>query len=255
MSPVKAIIADDEKELTTHLKSVLSEVWSDLTICGEAENGEDALKLIEKYKPDIAFLDIHMPGLSGMEVARKVAGNCRVIFITAYDQYAIEAFENEAVDYILKPVTRSRLEKTAKRLKDQIASSIDPPANLPEIVERLIDALPDKKKPEHLLWIRALHRDSIRLIPVDEVVYFKASDKYTIVLTKTGESLIKKPIRELADELDPDTFWRIHRSTIVNATSIDKVSRSLTGRFIIKLKDLPETLIVSRTYSHLFKQI
>ena len=255
MSPLKAIIADDEKELTTHLKSVLSEIWPDLTICGEAENGEEALKLIEKYKPDIAFLDIHMPGLSGMEVARKVAGNCRVIFITAYDQYAIDAFENEAIDYILKPVTVSRLEKTAKRLKDQIANSIGPQSNLPEIVERLINAFPNKKKPEHLLWIRALHGDSIRLIPVDEVVYFKASDKYTIVLTKTGESLIKKPIRELADELDPDTFWRIHRSTIVNATGIDKVSRSLTGRFIIKLKDPPETLTVSRTYSHLFKQI
>ena len=255
MSPLKAIIADDEKELTTHLKSVLSEIWPDLTICGEAENGEEDPKLIEKYKPDIAFLDIHMPGLSGMEVARKVAGNCRVIFITAYDQYAIDAFENEAIDYILKPVTVSRLEKTAKRLKDQIANSIGPQSNLPEIVERLINAFPNKKKPEHLLWIRALHGDSIRLIPVDEVVYFKASDKYTIVLTKTGESLIKKPIRELADELDPDTFWRIHRSTIVNATGIDKVSRSLTGRFIIKLKDPPETLTVSRTYSHLFKQI
>lgn len=255
MSPTKAIIADDEKELRTHLNSLLSEVWPDLDLCGEAENGKEALELIEKHKPDIAFLDIQMPGLSGMEVARRISGNCRVVFITAYDQYAIEAFENEAIDYILKPVAKDRLKKTVQRLKDQIATSTGPPSDLSKIVERLISVLPDKEISEYLLWIRALHGDSIRLIPVEDVCYFKASDKYTMVITKTGESLIKKPIKELAGELDPDTFWRIHRSTIVNATCIDKVSRSLTGRFIIKLKNPPETLTVSRTYAHIFRQM
>jgi DNA-binding LytR/AlgR family response regulator len=243
MQEIRAIIADDEEQLRSYLKSRLLEVWPDLVICGEARNGQEALELMEKYRPDIAFLDIRMPGLSGMEVAREIAGSCRVVFITAYDQYAVEAFENEAVDYLLKPVTRERLERTVKRLKEQTAASTKPPLNFSEIVERLVQ------------WIQVQQGDSIRLIPVDEVFYFKASDKYTMVISKEGESLIRKPIKELADELDPNEFWRIHRGTIVNAACISKVSRSLTGRSIIRLKDLPETLTVSRSYAHLFKQM
>jgi len=255
MQEIKAIIADDEKQLRSHLKSMLSKVWPDLIICGEARNGREALELIEKHRPDIAFLDIRMPGLSGMEVAGKVAGSCWVVFVTAYDQYAIEAFENEAVDYLLKPVTRERLEKTARRLKEQIDSYTEPPVDFSEIVNKLIVNLQDMKTPGYLQWLKVQKRDGIRLIPVDEAYYFKASDKYTMVITKEGESLIRKPIKDLADELDPDKFWRVHRGTIVNAGCISEVSRSLTGRSVIRLKDVPETLAVSRSYANLFKQM
>lgn len=255
MQEIRAIIADDEEQLRTYLKSRLSEIWPELVICGEARNGQEALALIEKHRPNIAFLDIRMPGLSGMEVARKIAGSCWIVFITAYDQYAVEAFENEAVDYLLKPVTRKRLERTAKRLKEQIAASTKPPMAFSEIVDRLMANLQDIEKPGYLQWLRVQQGDSIRLIPVDEVFYFKASDKYTMVISKEGESLIRKPIKELADELDPNEFWRIHRGTIVNAACISKVSRSLTGRSVIRLKGLSETLIVSRSYAHLFKQM
>ena len=255
MKRIRAIIADDEELLTRHLKSLLSNVWPDLVVCGEAKNGKEALQLIEKLRPEIAFLDIKMPGLSGMEVAEKIAGSCWIVFITAYDQFAVEAFENEAVDYLLKPVTQERLEVTVKRLKTKIASASGPPMELSGIIEKLMDSVSNKQTPAYLNWIRVQQRDNIRLIPANEIYYFKASDKYTIIITKDGESLIRKPIKELADELDPKTFWRIHRGTIVNASCIDKVSRSLTGRYIIKLKDLPETLTVSRTYTYLFKQM
>ncbi|MBW1797182.1 MAG: response regulator transcription factor [Deltaproteobacteria bacterium] len=252
---MRAIIADDEEQLRSYLKSRLSEVWPELVICGEAENGREALKVIEKEQPHIAFLDIRMPGLSGMEVARKIAGACRVVFITAYDQYAVEAFESEAIDYLLKPVTNERLKNTVNRIKKQIAASSTAPSDLSEVVERLMTGLQERHAPGYLQWIRAQQGHSTRLIPVDEVSYFKASEKYTMVMTAVGESLISKPIKELADELDPDKFWRIHRGTIVNAGCIDKVSRSLTGRGVIKLKDRPELLTVSRTYIHIFKQM
>jgi len=255
MSKTRAIIADDEEQLRTYLKSQLSYVWPDLIICGEARNGQEALELIKKYRPDIAFLDIRMPGLSGMEVAKEIARSCWVVFVTAYDQYAVEAFENEAIDYILKPVTRERLERTVKRLKEQIVSSSKPPLDLSEIVERLMAGLPNRQATEYLQWIRVQHGDGVRLIPVEEVCYFKASDKYTTVITKEGESLIRKPVRELASELDPHKFWRIHRGTIINASCIAKVSRSLTGRGLVKLKDRQEVLKISRTYAHLFKQM
>ena len=255
MVHIKTIIADDEKHLRLHLKSLLSDLWPDLIICGEAENGEEALKLIEKHRPDIVFLDIKMPGLSGMEVSKRVAGLCWVVFITAYDKYAVEAFENEAIDYLLKPITHKRLEKTIGRLQKQIAASIKPPSDMYEIIEQAIDRLNKEKKPAYLNWLRAQHGDGIRLIPVDDVCYFKASDKYTLVITKEGELLIKKAIKDLADELDPNQFWRIHRGTIVNAHYIAKVSRSLTGRGVVKLKDMSELLTISRSYVHIFKQM
>ncbi|MDY6792237.1 MAG: LytTR family DNA-binding domain-containing protein [Thermodesulfobacteriota bacterium] len=255
MQEIKAIIADDEGQLRSYLKSKLSDVWPDLVICGEAGNGQEALALIEEYRPHIAFLDIRMPGLSGMEVAKKIAGSCWVVFITAYDHYAVEAFESEAMDYILKPVTRKRLKKTTDRFKKQLTTSSGPPADLSKAVERIVARLPNKEMPNYLQWIRARQGKEIRLVPVEEVLYFKASDKYTTVITKGGESLIKKPIKELTSELDPNKFWRIHRGTIVNAGCIAKMSRSITGRGVVRLKDCPETLTVSRSYIHIFRQM
>ena len=255
MPEIRAIIADDEEQLRSYLKSGLSTVWPELVICGEAGNGKEALNLTEKHRPDIAFLDIKMPGLSGMDVASKIAGTCWIVFITAYDQYAVEAFENEAIDYLLKPVTDKRLQITVKRLQKQIADTHKPPSELASTMERVLSALEAKETPGYLRWIKVLQREEIRLIPVDEVYYFQASDKYTLVMTRNGESLIKKSIKELSAELNPDQFWRIHRGTIVNANQIAKVNRFLTGRLVIKLKDLPETLTISRTYTHLFRQM
>jgi DNA-binding LytR/AlgR family response regulator len=251
----KAIVADDERELRTYLKSILAEVWPELIICGEAKNGKEALELVESKRPHIAFLDIRMPGLSGMEVAKRIAGLCHVVFVTAFDQYAVEAFEREAMDYLLKPVSKERLLQTVQRLKNQLDASTEPPAGLAEVVEQVLSKLPGRGGTDFLRWVRTQNKDSIRLIPVEEVDYFKAEDKYTLVITKEGESLIKKSIKELARELDPNQFWQIHRGMIVNVSRIDKVSRSLTGRGVMKLKERPEVLTVSRNYLHLFKQM
>jgi DNA-binding LytR/AlgR family response regulator len=255
MANFKAIIADDEEQLIIYLKSKLAELWPELIICGEAENGIRALDLIESLQPAIAFLDIRMPGLSGLEVAQKIRVNCRVVFITAFDQYAIEAFENEAVDYILKPVTDKRLEKTIKRLKKQISAISNPPIDFSQTMDRLLAALKDKQPAGYLKWIKVRQGEDVRLISVDEVCYFKAEDKYTVVKTPTSEFLIKKSIRQLTTELDPEHFWRIHRGTIINVNFIDRINRSFAGHLTIKLENLPEVLSVSRSYSHLFKQM
>ncbi len=251
----KAVIADDEKELRTYLKSLLAAIWPDLVICGEAGNGREALELVEAEGPQVVFLDIRMPGLSGLQVAQRIAGVCRIVFVTAYDQYAVEAFERDAVDYLVKPVSKKRLMQTVQRLKKQLDISTDPPAGLAGIVEHVLAGLNAKTAGDFLHWIRVQVKDSVRLIPVEEVDYFQAKDKYTLVITEDGESLIRKSIKELISELDPDLFWQIHRSTIVNVSKIEKVSRSFTGRGILRLKERPELLTVSRSYLHLFKQM
>ena len=255
MKAIKAILADDEEELRRYLRRMLSQAWPDLVICGEARNGREAVEIIEKERPEIVFLDIRMPGLTGMEVARKIAGACRVVFVTAYDEYAVEAFEKGAVDYLLKPVSRERLEKTVKRLREQMDSPCPPSSVTLELMDRLLAGLGDGKSPGYLRWVRVQHKDGVRLIPVEEVVYFQAGDKYTTVVTKDGESLIRKPIKDLARELDPARFWQIHRGTIVNAGCIAQVGHSLTGRGVVRLKDRVETLTVSHRYMHIFKQM
>ena len=255
MADLNAIIADDEEQLRIHLKSKLADLWPELIICAEAENGLDALALVESCRPAIAFLDIKMPGLSGIEVAQKISADCRVVFITAFDRYAVEAFENEAVDYILKPVTDKRLQKTIQRLKKQISAISNPPIDFHQTMDRLLAALKDKQLPGYLKWIKVRHGEEVRLISIDEVCYFKAEDKYSLVRTLEKESLIKKSIRQLSEELDPEQFWRIHRGSIINVNRIAGIHRSFAGRLIINLKDLPEMLTVSRSYAHLFKQM
>ncbi len=252
----KAILADDEKELRTYLRQILAEIWPELVICGEAKNGKEALQLVEANHPQIAFLDIRMPGLSGMEVAQRIAGLCRIVFVTAFDRYAVEAFEKEAVDYLLKPVSRERLMHTVQRLKSRLASAVEPPPGITEAVAQILSKLSGKRESEFLRWIKTQEKDSsIRLISVEEADYFQAEDKYTVVLTREGEFLIKKSIKELAGELDPARFWQIHRGTIVNVSRIDQVSRSMTGRGVVKMKGRAELLTVSRNYLHLFKQM
>ncbi|MBN2123996.1 MAG: response regulator transcription factor [Deltaproteobacteria bacterium] len=251
----RAIIADDEKPLRDYLKKLLEDVWPDLLICGEAANGQEALVLVRRRRPHVAFLDIRMPGLSGMEAAREIGGSCHVVFVSAYDQFAVEAFEREAVDYLLKPVTRERLTTTVERLKERLAKQKRPFPGLGELTERILSELRGGERSEHLAWIRAQHRDGVRLIPVEEVCFFKADEKYTLVMTDEGEFLIKKGIKELAADLDPDRFWQIHRGAIVNVARVEKVSRSLTGRGVLRLKGRSEILTVSRRFLHLFRQM
>lgn len=252
----KAIIADDEKELRTYLKRMLAEIWPQLEICGEAINGKEAMKLIDDFAPHIAFLDIKMPGLSGLDVAKKIAGVCHIVFVTAFDQYAVEAFEREAVDYLVKPVTKERLLQTIHRLKKQLQSSPEPSEGLTRIITHVLAGLPDNPRTDrYLRWIKTQHKDCVRLISVEEIDYFQSGDKYTLVMTAEGEALIKKSIKELSRELDPQKFWQIHRGTIVNVSRIENVARSFTGRGVLKLKNRPDTLTVSRQYLHLFKQM
>ena len=218
-----------------------------------AADGAAALRLIEDAKPDVAFLDIQMPGVSGIEVARRIAGTCAVVFITAYHQYAVEAFENDALDYLVKPVTDERLEKTVNRLRERLNSAQPVAPNVSEIIEKV--AFSFQKSLGHLQWIKTQHKDGVRLIPVGDIYYFRATDKYTTVRTKDGEFLIRKTIKELQQELDPDEFWRVHRAAIVNVRTIQSVSHSLAGTYTIQFKDIRDDLSVSRAYAHLFKQM
>jgi DNA-binding LytR/AlgR family response regulator len=255
MNSIQAIIVDDEHHLRRYLRSMLAVVWPELKICGEAQNGEEALSLIETHRPHVVFLDIRMQGMCGMQVARKIAETCWVVFITAYDRYAVNAFESGAMDYILKPVTAERLQITAMRLKGQIAASGRPPLHIADIVRKVITELPREGNKQFLQWIRVPYKDGVRLVAVDDICFFRAEDRYTAVITQNGESLIRKPIRELVDELDPDKFWQIHRATIVNVGRIEKISHSLTGRGLIKLKNHPDILTISRAYLHKFKKM
>ncbi len=256
MSRPEAVIADDEKQLRIYLRSKLAKLWPELVVTGEAENGHQAVDMIQANHPGVAFLDIKMPGLSGLEVAKRITVDCIVVFITAYDEFAIEAFENEAIDYLLKPVTDERLARTIERLKKRLADSPpQSPRRLTDTIERLLATLEDREEMGYLNWIKARLGEEVRLVAADDVYFFKAEDKYTVVKTRDSEYLIKISIRQLAEELNPDQFWRIHRSSIVNLNHIAGVHRSFGGKLLIKLKDLEQTLPVSKSYSHLFKQM
>ena len=248
----KALIVDDERLMREQVRGRLAKVWPELDIVGEAENGQRALEEAEALAPDLIFLDIRMPGMSGLEVARRLTGACHVVFITAYDQHAIEAFDHGAVDYLLKPVEEERLARTVTRLKERLAA---PPPAIDGLLEKLAASLKIDLKPARLQWIKAQIGVNLRLIPVEEIVFFHAEDKYTRVFTATAEALIKKPIKELVDELDPQRFWQIHRATIVNAKEIGGVSRDVRERLMVSFKNRPEKLEVSRSFTHLFKQM
>lgn len=254
MKAVSALIADDEAALRSFLKQKLTLLWPELTVVGEAGNGLDALELAHRLRPDIAFLDIKMPGRSGIEVAARLPEGCLPVFITAFDKFAVEAFEAGGVDYLLKPASDSRLEKMVVRLKQRLSLNPPPLRQLDEVLTRLTASLQSGGR-EYLQWLKVGQRDKIRLISVQEVDYFKSSDKYTSVRSGAEEFLIKKSIKELIDELAPDQFWQIHRGTLVNVKKIEMVKRSLTGGYSVYLAGQTETLSVSRAFSHLFKQM
>jgi len=248
-----AIIADDEQHLANYLNDRLTALWPELNIVGIAKNGLEALRLIDDESPAIVFLDIRMPGLTGLEVASRLNPKTHVVFVTAYDQYAVEAFDREVADYLLKPVTDDRLTRTIARLKEKLAAA-ETPTDVAGILKQLASAVPNNRN-AHLRWIRASVGEVVRQIPVDEVLYLQAQDKYVSVYTKEGESLIRTPLSELSAELDPDNFWQIHRSTIVNVNCIASTQRDVMGRTLVKLHDCKNELQVSRAYVHLFKQM
>lgn len=249
MANLRAIIADDEQPLLAYLKKMLKENWPELDICGEASNGIEALALINKEMPDIAFLDIKMPGLSGIDAATQALHKCHIVFVTAYDKYALKAFEDGAVDYILKPITQSRLSTTVKRLKSHPLSPI---INLEHLLKTFhITA----ETSNYLQWIKALHREKTVLISAKDVIYFQSGDKYTSVISTEGEFLLRRPLKELLPRLDPQKFWQIHRGTIVNAEFIASFESDPQGRYIVYLKKGDKPLIASRSYARVFKQI
>ncbi len=250
MRVLRAVIAEDEPVLRAELRDTLLRLWPELVISAEAEDGIQALHALTLHAPDILFLDIQMPGLSGLDVARQASGTCHVAFVTAYDKYAVAAFEQGAVDYVMKPFSAARLATTIARLKETVTSA---PANLEALLRSLTETAGLRK--EYLRWVTASQGSDLRLITVEEVIYFRADNKYTTVVTATQESLIRRPIRQLLDELDPQMFWQIHRGTLVNVNAIAGVVREGGERLRVKLKRRAETLVVSEPYYHLFRQM
>lgn len=270
--PLRALVADDERLLREQLKSRLADVWPDLVICGEAKDGQDAVEKAEALRPDVVFLDIRMPALTGLEAAREIvtlpswAGE--IVFVTAYDEYAVAAFEQGALDYLLKPVEAERLAQTAQRVRSRLATRRSHAGAAPSATdEAALDALlakflraqqsvqrtPGAEAEPPLRWIQCTAGSTTRLINVKDVLFFRSDEKYTRVQTREQEAFIRTPIRELMPRLDGEQFWQIHRSTIVNVDAIEAVTRDESGRQRVQLQGHPEVLEVSRSFAHLFR--
>jgi DNA-binding LytR/AlgR family response regulator len=244
------VIAEDEAVLREELQARIVSLWPELEICAAVADGEQALAALGRYRPQVLFLDVQMPGLTGLEVARAASGLCHVVFVTAHDEHAVAAFEQGAVDYVMKPFSSERLQVAIERLRSRLAS---PPANLEGLLAALARQVARPRA--YLHWINASVGNDLRLVTVDEVCYFRSDAKYTRIVTESQESLIRKPVRELALELDPDRFWQIHRSIIVNVSEIARVRRDFRGRIELHLRRRPETLPVSQPYVSLFRQM
>jgi DNA-binding LytR/AlgR family response regulator len=254
----RAVIAEDEVLLRKALLEQLGKAWPGLEVVAECEDGASALEAIAEHQPDVAFLDIRMPGLTGLEVASATAEaspGTQVVFVTAYDQYAIDAFERGAIDYLLKPIAADRLAATVQRLQARVAAGQPDAATLAELVRQLGNRLPTPSTQPPLSWVTASTGRETRLILLDDVAYFRADNKYTVVVTADGEALLRKPIRELLDVLDPTVFKQIHRSTIVNIKAIAAVVRDDTGKGMLRLRQRPETLTVSQPFMTLFRNM
>ena len=275
-TPPRAVLADDERLMREQLRARLAEVWPELQIVAEAKNGLEAVQLVDEHRPDIVFLDIRMPGLSGVEAARQIAQLAprespnagedgedndllpEIVFITAYDQYAVEAFEQGVADYVLKPAERDRLQLTVDRIRQRLQARRtggEAPAgpHMQQLLHQLAARLNPGHAPQYLQWIQATVGQAIQMIAVSDVLFFISDEKYTRVQTAGVEALIRKPIKELVDEIDPQQFWQIHRSTLVNVKAISGVTRDFRGRQIVTVKGHPEKLEVSRSYTGLFK--
>jgi len=249
---MRLLIADDEAPLRAWLKRLLAQSAPDVEIVAEAGDGTTALAEIERLRPDAAFLDIRMPGLSGLEVASRLAVPCRLVFVTAYDEFAVQAFEKAALDYLLKPVTTERLSVTLQRLRTTLPPQHDPAALARELLAQLA-ARP--VTPEPLRWLRVGEGETVRLLDVQEVDSFEAADKYTIVRSGSREWLMRVSLKELESLLDPQAFWRIHRGTLVRVAAIAQVKRDLMGRLWVEFRGGGKMQPVSRSYAQLFRQM
>ena len=255
-----ALIADDEPLLRQSIKRLLAEAWPELDIVAQARNGREAVELFEAHKPDICFLDVHMPGMSGVEAACLIGRRAHLVFVTAFDQYAVQAFDEGALDYLVKPLDPVRLADTVGRLQERLDAA-HPLTNLEAVLDQLVARL-DKKEsgPAPLRWIHASVGETLRLIPVDEIDFLRSDEKYTLVAWrgdggKPGEALIRTPLKELVEQLDREHFIQVHRSVVVNRRAISHLTRTLNETAQIHLKGRAEVLRVSRSYLHLFRQM
>jgi DNA-binding LytR/AlgR family response regulator len=256
---ITALIADDEPLLRQHLADHLARQWPELRVVGQARNGREAVELFEQMRPDVVFLDVHMPGCSGVDAARAIGPLAQIVFVTAFEQYAVQAFEQGAIDYVVKPLDDTRLAATVARLKERLADRAarnGDSAQLDAALEQLARRL--SRHPAtlpRLQWIRASVGSTVKLIPVEQIAYLRSDEKYTLVVWDGGEALIRKPIRELIDELDPDHFAQVHRSVIVNLKQVAQVIRGPNETAEVHLRGRSVTLPVSRSYLHLFRQM
>ena len=252
-----ALIADDEPILRSSLARMLSEAWPELEIVAEARNGREAVELFESKKPDICFLDVHMPGLTGVEAARRIGGGAHLVFVTAFDQYAVQAFEQRAIDYLVKPLDAERLADTVARLKERVGAAPPPSAQTEALLEQIAAHL-GKRSPT-LRWIHANVGNAVRMIPVEDIVFLRSDEKYTLVAWRdegrSAEGLIRTPLKELVEQLDPEHFIQVHRSVVVNRNFISHFTRTENETGLLHFKGRDDTVPVSRSYLHLFKQM
>lgn len=248
-----ALIADDEDLPRTELRRMLAAAWPELRVVAECEHGPAAVEAIEAHAPQIAFLDIRMPGCSGLDVARAASGRCHTVFTTAYDSHAVAAFEAGAVDYLLKPIAADRLAQAVARLRERLQGRAEAP-ELEALVQRLAGRLQGGgEAAPRLRWLSASVGDTIKMFAIDEVLFFQSDEKYTRVVTASDEAHVRKPLREIADGLDPEDFWQVHRGAIVRASAIARAQRDELGRITLHLRQHRETLAVSQAWAWRFK--
>jgi DNA-binding LytR/AlgR family response regulator len=249
-----AVVADDERLMRDQLVAALKDAWPELQIVGEAGNGREAIAMVRSLEPDIVFLDIRMPEVDGIQAAQALAGAVHIVFVTAHDQFAIDAFRQGAIDYLLKPAEAARVAVTCERLRHRLQHK---PAPMEALLTQLASRLGAGgiKPREYMRWVQASVGPNLRVIPTSDILFFRAEDKYVRVQTGKLEALIRKPIKELIDELDPEEFWQIHRAVVVRVDAIEQVSRNFRGNHVVHLKGSAEKLEVSRSFNHLFKQM
>jgi DNA-binding LytR/AlgR family response regulator len=248
MNP-RALIAEDEPVLRAEVRQALAELWPELVVCAEVGDGLEAARVLEDQRPEILFLDVAMPGLDGLEVARRASGRSHVVFITAYDEHAVPAFEEGAVDFLLKPLSVDRLRKTVARLRSRIA---DTPAMLEPLLTELRETLEKRRR---LRWVSVLEGRELHFVTTEEILFFRSDQKYTAAVTREREHLVSRPLKQLVEELDPDAFWRVHRSYVVNLRAILSVRRMAGGGMEIVLRDHAERIPVSHAYAHRFRHL
>ena len=249
MDPPTALIAEDEPLLRAEIRETLAKLWPELQICAEAADGIEALRAFHRHAPQVLFLDIQMPELSGLEVARQTADKAQVVFITANDQHAIQAFERGAIDYVQKPISTARLSMAIERVKQRLQSQVAP-VDVARVLRDLVG-----RNTEYVKWLTVPHANEVRLVMADDICYLQADNKYTSVFTATAQFLLSSTLKQVKEKLDPQMFWQIHRSTVVNVSAVHSVHRTFRGAFEVKLKQRAEILAVSAQYASLFKHM